>query len=163
MEEKQYKILRNEYLPKHLKIIFILESPPISEKYFYKPNGRVTEPLFSAMMRIINFKPVNKAEGLIKFMNYGFFIVDATYEPINRMTSSQRKSKILSNVENLIKDLKFVIKNKKVKIIIVKANVCRLLEKLLKAEFNIINKGIIIPFPSNGHQNEFYSRIKRLI
>jgi hypothetical protein len=37
----------------------VLESPPKSGKYFYSPEGLVSEPLFSAMMKgVLEIKPV---------------------------------------------------------------------------------------------------------
>ena len=48
----------------HRKIVFVLESPPKSGLYFYKP-GAVSEPLFSAMMKdVLEIKPQTKEEGL---------------------------------------------------------------------------------------------------
>ncbi len=46
MDKEYYLKLRNKYLPESLKIIFILESPPASGKYFYNETGKTTEPLF---------------------------------------------------------------------------------------------------------------------
>ena len=63
MNRQDYINLRNKYFPKNLKTIFVLESPPASCRYFYKPEGRVTEPLFSAMMKcVLKFQPKNKKE-----------------------------------------------------------------------------------------------------
>ncbi|MCD6471356.1 hypothetical protein J7K86_02410, partial [bacterium] len=62
---------------------------------------------------------------------------------------------------NLVRDLKKIFKNKKVKIILVKANVCRLLEKqLLNDKFNVINNELVIPFPVYGQQKTFAGQLK---
>lgn len=61
MKKTDYLKFRNKYLPRKfkrkLKTIFILESPPFSDKFFYNPNGKITEPLFSVYNkgRIIPF------------------------------------------------------------------------------------------------------------
>jgi hypothetical protein len=48
--------------------------------------------------------------------------------------------------------------------ILVKANICKLLQqKLLLDGFNVINDGLIVPFPAFGHQNKFCERIKLLL
>ncbi len=50
-----------------------------------------------------------------------------------------------------------------IKIILVKANICRLLEpRLLSRGFNVQNHGIIIPFPSTGHQKKFLIEIRKI-
>lgn len=163
---KQYYIqLRNKYIPKELKIIFIAESPPKSGKYFYDPSGETTEPLFSYMMKcVLNFKPKTKEEGLRKFCEQGYFLVDATYIPVNGLSNDKRNKIIEENYLELVKDLKKIINEKDIKIILIKKNVCRLLEnQLLRDGFKVINKKILIPFPSRQWQNEFCKKVKQVI
>ena len=47
----EYLWLRAPYVPEDRQIVFVLESPPKSGLYFYSPDVRVSEPLFSAMMK----------------------------------------------------------------------------------------------------------------
>jgi hypothetical protein len=60
MIKASYLAMRDRYFPTKLKTVFVLESPPASGKYFYNEEGRVTEPLFSGIMRLLNFKPKDK-------------------------------------------------------------------------------------------------------
>lgn len=70
----EYRHFRERHLPGHPNIIFVLESPPKSGKYFYKPDGLVSEPLFSAMMKdVLEMKPSTKDEGLREFWLGGTF------------------------------------------------------------------------------------------
>jgi len=85
MNEEYYFHLRNKYRPENIKIVYVLESPPASGKYFYNEEGSINEPLFSAMMKLLNFNPQNKREGLTYFANSGHFLVDAIYEPVNKL------------------------------------------------------------------------------
>ncbi len=87
MNKEYYFPLRNKYLPTNLKVVFVLESPPASGKYFYDEGGSLSEPLFSAMMKLLNFNPQSKRDGLRYFADSGHFLVDATYEPVNNLTS----------------------------------------------------------------------------
>jgi hypothetical protein len=48
-------------------------------------------------------------------------------------------------------------------LVLIKANVCRILEPKLKDEFRVLNDGIVIPFPSDGHQKEFHEKFGLLI
>src|SRR5580693_6519306 len=87
-----YLRFRAPYLPKQREIIFVLESPPKSGLYFYNAEGRVSEPLFSAMMKdIIGMKPKSKDEGLREFAARGFLLIDATYTPVNHDHLSPQK------------------------------------------------------------------------
>lgn len=163
-----YKKMRDRYLPERfgriLKIVFILESPPIRGTYFYNDTGNANEALFRAMMSVTNFNYSTKKEGLQKFAKRGYFIVDATYKAVNNLNRRERNKIILNNYSNLVKDLKVIVKNRKVRIILVKSNICRLLEdKLLSDDFNIVNNGTVIPFPSHGWQLIFAERIRELL
>lgn len=165
MEKGDYLIMRNKYLPKKIKIVFILESPPVSGKYFYNPGGKVTEPLFRNMMKcVVGINPIDKDMGLQSFAEAGYFLVDSTYTSVNDLSNKERDEQIEKDYPSLVEDLKNIIGGQKVKVIIVKANVCRLLEKrLLNDGFNIINSGEVVPFPACGRQNEFCRKIKDLV
>jgi len=160
-----YQTLRDEHQPPKIKIIFVLESPPASGKHFYDPNGSVIEPLFSAMMKLIGHQQASKADGLAAFSKKGLFLVDAIYKPVNQIENDKKRNEaILSDLPKLIQDLKNTIGNHRVKIVLVKANICRLLEEPLKtAGFKVINNGAVIPFPSHGHQKKFHNIIQELL
>lgn len=163
MNQQYYRNLRNKYNPNNLRIVFILESPPVSGKFFYNEGGSIKEPLFSAMMKLLNYNPKNKQEGLTHFADSGYLIVDSTYEPVNNLKGKKRDDKILENYDNLIMDLKEMGDPKDLSLILVKANICRLYEKRLsEAGFNVLNDGIIIPFPSTGQQNKFQIGIRNV-
>ena len=156
MKNNRYITQRNRYLPAAPKLIFIAESPPSSGKYFYDPSGRPTEPLFQAVTRLLKFKPKTKAEGLSEFSQRGYVLVDAIYEPVNKLRPRERNARILSNYRDLIKDLRQIMGARNLPIILIKANVFRLLEDQLKRDgFKVINNGLIVPFPGSGHQKEF--------
>lgn len=163
MDKEYYLKLRNRYLPETLKIIFIIESPPASGKYFYNETGKTTEPLFNEMMKTLYYKPVDKKDGLEFFKNQGFFLVDSTYKPVNRMKGKERVATILSDFDNLVDDLEAINGNNS-PLVLVKANICRLLEDKLKLKgFNVLNKGIVIPFPSSGQQSRFHVEISKVM
>ncbi len=155
-----YLSFRNKYIPKNIRAIFVLESPPKSGKYFYNNDGRVSEPLFTAMMKVINCDAKDKETGLQSFKKKGFIIVDATFTPVNNLKGKPRDEKILQNYQNLVGDLRNLVSGRNVPLILVKANVCRLLEQELKKDgFNVLNNGVLIPFPSCGQQGNFKEKL----
>lgn len=165
MEKEYYLNLRNKYLPEKLKLIFILESPPASGKYFYDETGKTSEPLFLALMKALdNYKPINKKDGLNYFKSKGYFLVDSTYKPVNRMKGKERDNTILTDFSELIADLESLNPLKTTPIILVKANVCKLLEIRLKSKgFIVLNKRNRVPFPSTGQQKRFQAAICNII
>ena len=88
----EYLDLRHHYEPRSVKLGVIAESPPASGLYFYDPTGALSEPLFAALMKQLRLSPTTKEEGLREFQRSGWVLVDATYEPVNKVTrGSQRR------------------------------------------------------------------------
>jgi hypothetical protein len=163
MNRQYYLRLREVYRPASIKVIFILESPPCSGKYFYDPNGKTGEPLFSAMMKLLNAKPHTKAEGLKLFQEAGYILVDATYRPVNHLIKSQKKEIILDDYRPLVDDLCDLTTLNNPKIILATANIFHLLEKkLLDDKFDVINNGEVIKYPGRW-QKEFKEKVAFLI
>jgi hypothetical protein len=162
----EYQHFRDRYIPEQRRIIFVLESPPKSGLYFYDPKGCVTEPLFAAMMKdVLRLRPKTKDAGLCEFAARGFLLIDATYKPVNHphLSSRDRDALILEDFPKLLKELqKYAVPSTKV--VLVKANVCKLLEpKLTACGFTILNRGRTIPFPSTGQQTKFREVIGQVI
>ena len=167
MHTKAYYLeLRNEYLPANLELVFIAESPPASGEYFYDSSGEVTEQLFRAMTHdVLGMAPATKREGLRQFAESGFLLVDATYHPVNKgLSGKKRDQRILDDFESLVADLNELLPSRDTGIILIKANVCRLLETRLRSSgFNTLNNGMIIPFPGSGQQTNFRKSIEKLL
>ncbi len=166
-KKSEYLKMRGDFTPKpreQIKCIFVLESPPDSENYFYKIEGKKTEPLFSAMMKIIDESPKDKNEGLILLRDKGFLLVDATYTPVNKIKKESVKNKIiLDDFENLISDLRQIMGVKVIPLILVKKNICLLEPRLAKKGFTVLNNGTMIPFPAFGHQKRFHEIVKKIL
>ena len=161
-----YHELRAKYIPQHMKLVIIAESPPAGGRYFYDLTGGVGEPLFRAMMHdVLGISPSSKEEGLSEFAKAGYLLVDATYVPVNKSFSpKERDAKILENYPLLLKDLNNLLPNKTTRILLIKANVCRLLDARLQSDgYNVINQGKIVPFPAFGNQGKFRKVVTELL
>ena len=162
MNKKYYLNLRNLYHPDNLRYIFILESPPVSGLYFYDKNGKTSEPLFAELMKFLKISVGSKSEGLNYFTKSGYLLVDATYQPVNELKGKERDKTILNDFDNLVEDLGNINPDKTIPLILVKANICKILEPRLKQEgFNVLNNDIVVPFPSTGQQKRFHAEISK--
>jgi hypothetical protein len=164
MTKAEYLRFRNQYIPPIIKVVFVLESPPTSGLYFYNRDGALSEPLFRAMMKdVLEISPASKEEGLQEFASRGFFSIDATYTPINHSKGKERNAVILRDFPLLIEALREYAPPE-TGIVLVKANVCELLEaRLIQAGFNVLNRGAVIPFPSTGQQSRFAERVRKVL
>jgi len=108
VSRKRYLSLRDLYLPENLRLIVIAESPPGSGRYFYDASGSIGEPLYKAMMQSISFFSISKEEGLREFQRQGWLLVDATYEPVNGLSTAERDRVIAKDFELLCEDLRAI-------------------------------------------------------
>ena len=142
-----YLDLRRKFEPTGVKLVIVAESPPDTCKYFYDPHGKVSEPLFSALMKQLCIEPKKlegKPEGLREFQNRGWLLVDATYEQVNKYDEPDADLVIVRDYPQLCGDLKQLLATRwnEVPLVLIKVNVCKLLEPKLKEDgFNVLNKG----------------------
>jgi hypothetical protein len=162
----QYIALRNQYLPKRISVIFILESPPEGHGYFYDASGRVSEVLFRAFMKLLGAKPDTKEEGLLLLQEKGWVLVNPIYIPVNKLSEKEADRMILDNYAVFVADLKNILADRfsEVPIVLVKSNIVRILEKpLLNDGFRVINDGIMVPFPLHYHADSFQEKVLKLL
>ena len=163
-KRNEYLTLRRRYEPKSIRLVIIAESPPASGRYFYNPAGAPSEPLFAALMRQLRLTPLTKENGLREFQRSGWVLVDATYEPVNTFNASSRDRVIARDYPLLRDDLASLTSDRSTPLVLIKANVCRILEpKLLEDSFNVLNRGRIIYFPGSGRQTEFHRQFGAIL
>lgn len=162
---RRYKTLRNRYKPQKLKAIFVLESPPVGGGYFYNPSGKVGELLFREMLHAaIDSVPTTKEEGLRMFAEAGYLLVDPIYIPVDKLPDKEADALILKNYPAFVRDLKSLTSGKPVPLILIKKNICTLLEPRLTADgFNVLNRGVVVPFPLHYHFKQFRSTIQKIL
>ena len=56
-QRSEYLDLRRRFEPASATLVIVAESPPVSGMYFYNPAGKVTEPLFAAIMKHLGVRP----------------------------------------------------------------------------------------------------------
>lgn len=165
-QRSDYLSLRRAFEPMGVTFVVVAELPPISGKYFYDPDGEVSEPLFNALMKQLGIQPKRKFEGLREFQERGWVLVDATYEPVNALNKRDRDIVIERDYLELCGDLKRLRATRwsEVPLILIKANACKLLEPKLKENgFNVLNKGRIVYFPAAGHQRDFDRQFREIV
>jgi len=167
-----YRKAREKYKPKRVKVLFIAESPPPPNgkpRYFYFEQVHQHDNLFVAMVRALYGADVvslgrnsnTKIELLKRFKKDGYFLIDAVEFPLGG-SPSDRKRMILKHVDQLIARLKRIC-HRDIKIILIKANIYRLLAgELKKKGFNILNTKPL-PFPMYQHKSSFTDNLKKLL
>jgi hypothetical protein len=167
MERSRYHRLRREYEPDDPTLLIVAESPPESGLYFYDPSGRTTEPIFSAFMDQLAIKPADKAAGLREMQRRGWLLIDATYEPIDKKFKSRdrrRDAVLLRDYRLLKQDVLALSAGRPLPIILIRENVCRVLDPLLTADgFQVLNRGRKVYLPINGNQAHFRRQFAEIV
>ena len=115
-------------------------------------------------MKQLGHAPKMKKDGLRAFQGRGWVLVDATYEPVDGLSDKERDAVIVRDYPLLRDDLETLLPNRTAPVVLVKANVCRLLEPWLKEDgFNVLNRGSPVYFPSNGRQGEFQKQLAAIL
>jgi hypothetical protein len=168
----KYILARDKFKPcGEVKFLLIAESPPASGGYFYFDKTTGKSSLFSETMKAVGLFPesaamhkdFDKVPLLRKFQSLGFFLIDASYEPIDKgLSARQRKEAMMREIPRLIDETKKL--NPK-SIIIVRTTIF----DIIKEAFNEAGLGERIlqkeglPFPSTGNQKKYRQKLRGLL
>jgi hypothetical protein len=157
-ESNYYHRLKSEWTPDEISLVWLFESPPVSGKYFYDVSGRVTETLFSNLMKLYGWEPKTKTEGLSLFRNAGLVLWDGTYTQVNHATRKDRVKIIAADYP----ELKASIPRKP--IVIGAVTVLDAIGgKLVADGFDVLNNGVRLPFPGFGQQGKFHRLAPKIL
>jgi len=160
------KKLRDNYRPKNgpIKYLLIAESPPKCDdknvRFFYNPNKENYDYLFKSIMDIVfpsfikDYRKGDKDKYLKKFQEKGFYLIDATDIPVNRLSTKKRNEMIRNGMKSKIKEIENLI-DKNTPIFLIKKNVYDIFKEELKNLGYNVAQDDFLPFPCCGHQKKF--------
>jgi hypothetical protein len=166
----QYISARDRWKPNAVKFLIVGESPPASGGYFYFERATGRDSLFRETLKALDLFPedkkmrkdLDKRPLLKEFQARGFFVVDVRYEPVDKLSTKERKSVIIREIPRLVDAIR---KLNPEKIVIVKCSLFAPVKKALEeAGFGekILNERAL-PFPSHGTQKIYRRMLRELI
>ena len=166
LTKDDYLAFRRKFEPQPVRLVVVAESPPKNQTYLYNPAGRTNEWLFTALMKQLGHMAKTKEEGLRELQRRGWVLLDATYETVGWLGQqvNKRNAIIKRDYPLLVTALEELSPDRNAAIILIKSNVCKLLDwRLTRDGFNVLNKGISVPFPSHGQQLKFQTQFAPLL
>jgi hypothetical protein len=169
------------YKPATLRVLFIAEAPPAFRfnRLFYFEDLRDGDTLFLEMMKTLygsavgfrenGFSPGSSAEGirrrkselLARFMREGYFLIDASEEPMpDGASASQKLALLRASVPRLIVRLKEFAVDKNTPIVLIGGvtySACA--QSLMNLGFNVVNEAMI-DHPARGGQLRFRQKLR---
>ncbi len=166
----KYRAAREEYKPERVRVLFIAESPPASGGFFYFPETVGKDHLFRETMKGLGLWPVGRRMGkgldktglLRQFQSRGFFLVDTSLVPVDRLSRRRRREMVAGSVSRLAEEARRLDPEH---ILIVKVSIYRQVRDTLDQAGladRVLNREPL-PFPSHGNQKKFRMELARLL
>lgn len=164
---------REHYQPQRVELLFVAEAPPLAaDRFFYFEKVATHDWLFLALMRCLYEEArdietaelrARKTEFLKRFAADGYFLIDATGEPLPKGCSvKERLCRIRDGVPELVAKVRRLA-SPTTPLVLISGSVFRECEAPLKAAgFNVRNQGVL-DFPSMGHQRDFADKLRGLL
>ncbi len=166
-----YEDARRKYRPLRIKYLLVAESPPADpNRFFYFEDVRTRDSLFLETMKVLypmDFKTAaetrrRKHEFLRRFMEDGFYLIDAVDRPLGRASRSERMRSIRQAVPALLEKVRNS-DGRGVRVILISSLVYGICDRPLRdSGFEVANDRAI-DFPSSGRQLEFRRKFQGVL
>ena len=161
---------RRKYRPRRVRFLLIAESPPSSGGFFYFGTTIGKDHLFRETMKALELWPrnepmrkgVDKRTMLRHFQSMGFYLLDASVFPVDKLRPIERRKTVLNQTGRLVRD---VIEANPVHILIVKSSIFNPVRNALR-ESGLSNRVLNtrpVSFPSHGNQRTYRSVLRRAL
>lgn len=174
----EYDSIRENYLPKEIKVLLIAESPPPSadiqsSRHFYRTDRiRRDDRLFTNTIRAVYPDLQEQTEQqleqqkdtlLKRFQSDGFYFIEALpVSMVHEITKKQRQINIHDVLPELIEKVQNLA-NHKTSIVLIKSNVFDVArEPLLRAGFHVLNKELV-DYPGRYNQRAYREKLSDLL
>lgn len=162
---------RNRYQPEVIKCLLIAEAPPKenSGRFFYFDEVRSGDSLFLETMKVLypsfyaQFKDTqsvrnNKSLFLKRFKEDGYYLIDASKDPMENTSTSAKLKQLREHLPQLITKLNSLVTNEP--IVLISAPVYKVCYPVLKKKgFHVLNNELV-DFPGSGGQKKFRQKFE---
>jgi hypothetical protein len=166
----EFERARQQYRPSDIKYLFVAEAPPKagSARFFYFPRVATGDSLFLETMKALyprectcaaDIRP-RKVELLRKFMNDGFFLLDAVDSPLTVKGTAAKVREIRKHVPILTARIHACLSHG-TGVILISATVFEACAPELQRAGIPLMHDEPIPFPGSGQQAKFQDRMQR--
>jgi hypothetical protein len=174
----RYDTVRQTYKPRHIRVLFVAESPPpkpeiqSSRQFYYTDRVRKDDRLFTNTIRALYPETIvvpepqleeHKEEWLSRFQQDGFYMIEALGDSQeHEVTKKQRQTRIHDALPRLLERVK-ELAEPDTKIILIKSNVFDVAASSLKeAGFTVLNTELV-DYPGHFNQRAYREKIAALL
>lgn len=173
-----YETIRKTYLPKHISLLFIAESPPppaeiqSSRQFYYTDRIRKDDRLFINTIRALYPETIDtpekelevqKEQWLRRFQSDGYYMIEALEDSQeHEVTKQDRQAKIHAALPRLLQRVK-ELATPGTRIILIKSNVFDVAAAPLReAGYHVLNTELV-DYPGRFNQKAYREKLAALI
>jgi hypothetical protein len=150
--------IRRTYLPKQVRLLLVGESPPDSDKFFYL-GSPMTKHTARAFEDAYGVRFHDDKEFLTFFKEHGCYLEDLSVTPVNKMSPADRTAHVRAGVADLSRRIAEL--NPDLVVTVLRRIESRVREAVMLSSIPCAFQ--VLPFPGQGHQNEFVARLSTIL
>ena len=150
---------RAQWRPKQVHVLFVGESPPAGETFFFNANSKLYWSTLQAF-ELAGLFDDGRCAFLERFRDLGCYLVDLCERPINYLPSKDQREARNAGVEILTDKL---VGLSPCAVISTPRRVCKHIEKALAAASMQHVYFRSIPFPAFGHQRKYVAELSAIL
>ncbi len=158
----EYELLREQFRPETIRVLFVGESRPANETFFYRGNSRL--PYYTCRA----FGPVDAPDPtedeilgfLVRFRDAGCYLVDLCVEPVNHLNRAERHEARRAGetgLTNAIRELQPQA------IIVVMKGIMRNVRRAMEGAGLADAPAHGLPFPAMGHEQRYVTGLRDVL
>ena len=170
--EPDFESAREKYRPKKVRFLLIAEAPPKAStgRFFYFEDVSRGDGLFLETVKTLypadytSARELRRRKGefLKRFMNDGFYLIDASEEPMASTERTRKEAQLREHLSGLMEKVS-CLASTDTRIILISVPVYHVCcAQLVAKGFPVINIGPI-EFPASGHQRKFRRKLADLL
>jgi len=158
-ESSDRELLRKNFKPNRVSLLFVGESPPESDTFFYQENSFLHRYTRDAFIEAGLYTNNPEQPFVCRFQDLGCYLVDLCDSPLNHLPMGERKRARKDGVNPLAG----VIKTLNPQAII---STPRAIEQQVKCAINMAQAHLYhrsLPFPAMSHQKRYTSELSDVL
>jgi hypothetical protein len=153
------ELLRAEYRPPQVRVLFVGESPPANGAFFYLGNSNLSRYTAEAFASVYGSYPSPQAF-LTDFQKRGCYLIDLCPDPVNRLSKPQRRAARRAGIPGLAAALREL---RPARIVVVMKTIeDSVLAARDRAGFTTVPLAAL-PFPAQGNQRRYVEGLIALL
>ncbi len=147
--------LRAKYKPATIKVLFVSESPPSGDTFFYRANSNLYAYTQAVFAEVYGEGRCGEGEQFLKFFKeQGCYLDDLCLDPINHLDEKKKKQMWRQGVTPLAERIRHMEPKPLQCIVVVKEIEWNVRTALQQAEASTIPL-LSVTFPAYGHQKKY--------